>query len=825
MKRASEDEPGAGLAKRPVADGGVACTEVLALGGAGAKGVAQAGSWTPDASALDVIPFGMKLLVSAEEARCFRDDAGRALLNKIQNATQAVIVFSRDGMPYPATMLQEFNISGPTTECVVNAAVQLLTSVLDKMGALTCGEPSSGPNFVRIRTVLPSKAAAALIGHGGATVKNVRAASQMHVHIETTAIPPGPLGDLSEQVVSVDGPGGGVHTALSLIADVVKPFVLESFFSAWLGHSHCGASYPGLFLFSEAKGKATKSKGAGKPVAFKLVGKGKGDIGGSFGGMALKLLLAPIEGSCVVGKDGETIREIGSVTGTRLTLSGDGCFYPGTELQELRIVGLTHEAVVNAAMAGINKVVEESDGRLSGGQEGVEMGGARLKVAVPVKAGAAIAGSPPSRTTKLREAGLMIRVEEGTVPPGVHTEVTEQVLQLAGPCEHIADALNFIVDVQGFFKDHSWFESWANSSNTAGGLSNHWQPDLSLVDIMGGSDFDNGKGSKGKGKFPEWDDGKGSKGKGKFSEWDDGKGCKGNGKFSEWGDGKAFNGKGQFSEWDDGKGKGKYSEWDKGFKGKGKFSEWDDGKGGKGKGKWDDGNGKGKFSDWDKGGKGKRESFSDSTGHFGKGMSVPQHDALPSQVELGPQMSFKLLLAPNEVEALGRDPGPMRAIKVATNSSGMISEQYFPGSSLNELTVQGPTPEAVFQAVVAILNRIGDLLGAISSGDVGVAPGNGRVKMVVPKNSAAFLVGHAARILQDRTGICIAVDSTPILCADIGFEQAVVLIGPLCKMQPALEAVTIEVAKCLHDPWFQRWGNHSNTGVFMPGYFMFANTC
>merc|ERR1712185_463726 len=104
-------------------------------------------------------------------------------------------------------------------------------------------------------------------------------------------------------------------------------------------------------------------------------------------------------------------------------------------------------------------------------------------------------------------------------------------------------------------------------------------------------------------------------------------------------------------------------------------------------------------------------------------------------------MAFKMLFAAEEVNILIQDPAAMKQLQQLTKTSGVISEQYFPGSHLHQLTIQGPTAEAVFIAVVSILGKIGDALGSVSSGDVGVEHGGGRIKAVLPKRASAGLIG------------------------------------------------------------------------------------
>lgn len=75
--------------------------------------------------------------------------------------------------------------------------------------------------------------------------------------------------------------------------------------------------------------------------------------------------------------------ELEQLTGTLLSFSNRGEFYPGTGLRELNIQGPSLEAVVQAMTLGVQKIQEENGQVLSGEPQNVEQGGCRLKVLVP----------------------------------------------------------------------------------------------------------------------------------------------------------------------------------------------------------------------------------------------------------------------------------------------------------------------------------------------------------------------------------------------------------------------------------------------------------
>merc|ERR1712107_236116 len=158
----------------------------------------------------------------------------------------------------------------------------------------------------------------------------------------------------------------------------------------------------------------------------------------------------------------------------------------------------------------------------------------------------------------------------------------------------------------------------------------------------------------------------------------------------------------------------------------------------------------------------------------------------------------------------------MAQIQQATSTQGMLGDQAFPGCKLFELTVQGPSAESVFQAVILMLNKIVDALGKVCADDANVEPGYAHVKLVVPRRAAAAVIGpggQSVKQLRAQTGVRLHVDMTPIACGDLVSEQAISLYGPLAGMQTALAAVATEVANFATEPWFPVWANHSNSGI------------
>jgi len=471
-----------------------------------------------------------------------------------------------------------------------------------------------------------------------------------------------------------------------------------------------------------------------------------------------------------MGKGGTTVREIGQVTGTRMSLSSRDQYYPGTQLQELIIKGSNQESVLSAIGHTLSKISELS-GSVCGGEANVEPGGCRLKVIVPTLSAAAIIGPGGSTVKQMREQSHMhIHIEESTIPPGPPTELTEQVVSFSGPLEGIWIALPLMAEALGHFSNEPWFEAW--SSNSHCGLM-----------LPGFALFSN---SKGKGKSKS-------------------KCCKGKmGKGEEEDYGAMVPGL-ALANMDI----NQLSPADLASIPPGVLATMM-GRAEEGPGAGPSPNGGQVGPAWQQTEMLGNEAGAESAANMGSSQAAG--------------MALKMLVAPEEVNVLGQDSSTMMQIQQATNTIGMLSEKPYPGTTLQELTVQGPTAEAVYNAVFLILNKIAEVMGAVRSGETNIPLGDARVKLVVPKRAAAAIIGPGGQTVKQikmQTGIYVHVDTNSLPCADGMPEQGVCLAGPLTSLQAALSQVVAEVANFCGEPWFEAWAAHSNTGQVIPGFVLF----
>ncbi|CAE7277025.1 BTR1 [Symbiodinium natans] len=176
-------------------------------------------------------------------------------------------------------------------------------------------------------------------------------------------------------------------------------------------------------------------------------------------GMCIKMLVSPKEGAAIIGPSGSHSKQISEMTGSRLHLSSKGEYYPGTQLQELFVKGPSADSVANCILQVLNRLQEET-GRISGGENEVEDGGARVHFVVPVPSIRALIGKSGENIKDLRmNSGMKIHVEEIVIGA---QEMAEQVVSCAGNIVGLNTVVPAIIEkVNEAAVPQPWFQRWA----------------------------------------------------------------------------------------------------------------------------------------------------------------------------------------------------------------------------------------------------------------------------------------------------------------------------------------------------------------------------
>jgi len=219
----------------------------------------------------------MKLLFSGKEASMLLGAKGTAS-REIGQQTGTRLHLSGRNEFYPGTQLQELTVRGPTVEPVAAALFQVMQRIMEDGGRICGGDADVEEGACRVRVVVPSIVAKAVIGKGGDNIKSLRHNTGLKVHIEEVAIG---VGELAEQVVILQGGFDAMQNGLPNIIDRTMEFSGAPWFRDWAMTTNAGnedvvATHMASSKGGKKGGKKGEGKGHGKP--------GTQAIGGEFNG-------------------------------------------------------------------------------------------------------------------------------------------------------------------------------------------------------------------------------------------------------------------------------------------------------------------------------------------------------------------------------------------------------------------------------------------------------------------------------------------------------------------------------------------------------------
>jgi len=127
-----------------------------------------------------------------------------------------------------------------------------------------------------------------------------------------------------------------------------------------------------------------------------------------------------------------------------------------------------------------------------------------------------------------------------------------------------------------------------------------------------------------------------------------------------------------------------------------------------------------------------------------------------------------------------------------------------PGTSLQELNIQGPSPAAVVAALQRTLEAIVSQRGIVSCGEPNVSIGKARLKTVVPILVAQSLSRGVAEDILSLTGVRLEAKHEQ--------EETILrLSGSLVGVTAAIIMVAQHLSSYMREPWFPEWAAFSKT--------------
>jgi len=243
--------------------------QVVARATANARATAAQVAATAAAPSANVL-VAVKLLLSDREAAIVAGE-NDSMLQDIQSATGTNLRLAREGY-YPGSELLELTIQGMSTETLLLSLVHISTLCVDLLGSMPSGDDNNEVGAVRMKLVMPAKAAASVIGVGGANVKAICAQCSVRIQVDQSPVPCG--GGSTEQAVLCCGNAAQVQSSLPLILQHVAMIAAEKDILTWAATSNAGTKIPGLILFTGYKGTGTTGKGTA--TGHRGTGGGKG---------------------------------------------------------------------------------------------------------------------------------------------------------------------------------------------------------------------------------------------------------------------------------------------------------------------------------------------------------------------------------------------------------------------------------------------------------------------------------------------------------------------------------------------------------------------
>jgi len=187
----------------------------------------------------------------------------------------------------------------------------------------------------------------------------------------------------------------------------------------------------------------------------------------------------------------------------------------------------------------------------------------------------------------------------------------------------------------------------------------------------------------------------------------------------------------------------------------------------------------------------------------------------------GMPMCIKALISMKDASSiLGPGGSTSKEIGQATGTKLHVSgrNEFYPGTSLQELSIRGPCTESVGTSLLQVFGRLAEESGRLSCGDMDVEEGGARVKLLVPICAAKAIIGRGGeniKALRSTTGLYVHIDEVAIGAHDAA-EQMVSMQGSLQGIQTAVPNIIEKVAQFMSDPGFPTWAASSQAGFGVP---------
>lgn len=151
---------------------------------------------------------------------------GGAVIGAMRQSSQSKIALTEHGDYYPGSECRVLTIQAPTEEALTAVCNQVIAKTCETHDALAEGL-ASGES--RLKALIPRAAVGALIGKGGAAVKQLRERSRAKISIDE----PSGSSPSADQIVTVSGTAESLQYVMTAVIRQTQALSSEPWFQTW----------------------------------------------------------------------------------------------------------------------------------------------------------------------------------------------------------------------------------------------------------------------------------------------------------------------------------------------------------------------------------------------------------------------------------------------------------------------------------------------------------------------------------------------------------------------------------------------------------------
>jgi len=277
-------------------------------GGAGGKG----GKRSPGTTSVSM-PCVLKFLAPEALAAAIIGKGG-TVIAAMRQSCQAKIALTEQGEVYPQTDCRVMTVQAETEQSLNDVSRQVISKLAElAKGAAAKGVGNAGE--LKLRTLVPRAAVGAIVGKGGASIKQMRETSGAKINIgDTTGQSPG-----SEQVVSAAGTEQALESVVTEVNRQIQLVSGEPWFQNWASSTGVVPALTGGYPGNGQSMNMMNMRGSpGVDVMMRVANSLPPYVMEDSRGFALSCVVPNRLVGALIGRGGAGTKEVQNLTGTRI---------------------------------------------------------------------------------------------------------------------------------------------------------------------------------------------------------------------------------------------------------------------------------------------------------------------------------------------------------------------------------------------------------------------------------------------------------------------------------------------------------------------------